>query len=55
MDFSLPADLEQLRARVRELVAREIIPLEADRNHYDEHDNIAEEPLKRIRERVRAA
>jgi acyl-CoA dehydrogenase len=55
MDFSLSPDLEQLRLRVRELVTREIIPLEADRGNYDEHENIAEEPLRRIRARVREA
>lgn len=54
MDFSLSPELEQLRVRVREFVVREIIPLEADRSNYDEHENIAEEPLARLRERVRA-
>lgn len=55
MNFSLSPELEQLRSRVRDFVAREIIPLEADRNYYDEHENIAEEPLDNLRERVRAA
>jgi acyl-CoA dehydrogenase len=55
MDFSLSPELEHLRLRVSELVTREIIPLEADRGNYDEHENIADEPLQRVRSRVRAA
>ena len=55
MNFSLSPELEQLRLRVRDFVAREIIPLEADRNYYDEHENIAGDPLDNLRERVRAA
>lgn len=55
MDFSLSPEIEQLRARVREFVAQDIIPLESDRANYDEHENIAEQPLARLRERVRAA
>ena len=55
MDFSLSPHLEQLRMRVREFVTQEIMPLEADRGNYDAHENIAEEPLARLRERARAA
>jgi acyl-CoA dehydrogenase len=55
MDFSLSPEIEQLCARVREFVNREIIPLESDRNNYDAHENIAEQPLARLRDRARAA
>jgi acyl-CoA dehydrogenase len=55
MDFSLSPEIEQLCARVREFVNREIIPLESDRNNYDTHENIAEQPLARLRDQARAA
>jgi acyl-CoA dehydrogenase len=55
MDFSLSPELDRLRARVREFVSSEIIPLESDRNNYDAHENIAEHSLTRLRERARAA
>ncbi len=55
MDFSLSPEIEQLCARVREFVNREIIPLESDRNNYDAHENIAEQPLARLRDQARAA
>jgi acyl-CoA dehydrogenase len=55
MDFSLSPELEQLRSRVREFVTREIIPLESDRSCYDEHENLSEELLAKLRERVRSA
>ena len=41
MDFSLPPEIEELRRRVRAFVEERLIPLEADRANYDEHENIA--------------
>lgn len=55
MDFSLPPELEDYRRRVRDFVDRELIPLEADRANYDDHENIAEAALERARARVREA
>jgi acyl-CoA dehydrogenase len=55
MDFSLPPEIESLRARVRELVTSRIIPLESDRANFDEHENIAHPVLARVREEVKAA
>ncbi|MGU3495428.1 acyl-CoA dehydrogenase family protein [Xanthobacteraceae bacterium A53D] len=55
MDFSLPAPIEALRARIADFVDREIIPLEADPASYDEHENIDEALLRRMREKARAA
>jgi len=37
MDFALPPETEALRRRIADLVAAEIMPLEADRANYDEH------------------
>lgn len=55
MDFSLPPELEDYRRRVRDFVDRELIPLEADRANYDDHENIADAALERMRARVRDA
>ena len=53
MDFALPADVEDLRRRVAAFVAERIIPLEADRANYDEHDNIRLDVLERVRAEVK--
>jgi len=55
MDFALPADVEDLRSRVATFVRKRIVPLEADRASYDEHENIALDVLQRTRDEVKAA
>ena len=55
MDFSLPADVEELRLRVAAFVRERIIPLETDRANYDAHENIAPQVLARMQQEVRAA
>ena len=55
MDFTLSADLEDLRQRVRHFVDNEIIPLEADRANFDEHENITLQSLERVRAKVKDA
>jgi acyl-CoA dehydrogenase len=55
MDFTLPSDVEALRARVATFVRERILPLEADRANYDEHENIAPEVLRRVQGEVKAA
>jgi len=55
MDFALPADVEDLRSRVATFVRERIVPLEADRASYDEHENIALDVLQRTRDEVKAA
>ena len=55
MDFSLPPEIDDVRRRVRDFVAEEIIPLEADRASCDEHGMIAPDLLARVREKVKAA
>jgi acyl-CoA dehydrogenase len=54
IDFSLPPDVEALRTRVAQFVRDRIIPLEADRANYDEHENIALPVLDRMRAQVKA-
>ena len=55
MDFALPADVEALRQRVVAFVRERILPLEAERASYDEHENIAPAVLTRVRAEVKAA
>jgi len=54
MDFSLPPEIETVRARVRRFVEDRLIPLESDRANYDEHDNIAPHVLARLRQEAKA-
>ncbi|MFT3988156.1 acyl-CoA dehydrogenase family protein [Aestuariivirga sp.] len=55
MDFSLPPEIDTLRLKVRDFVAREILPLEADRGNYDQYDNIRQDVLEPLRVKARAA
>lgn len=54
MDFTLAPEVEALRASIRRFVDERLIPLEADRSNYDEHDNIAMPVLARLRAEARA-
>ncbi|MDB5317851.1 MAG: acyl-CoA dehydrogenase, middle domain protein 15 [Rhodospirillales bacterium] len=54
MDFSLSPEVEALRARIRRFVDERLIPLEADRANFDEHENIAPAVLLRLRAEARA-
>jgi acyl-CoA dehydrogenase len=54
MDFKLSHDHEVLRARVASFVAEHVMPVEADRTLWDEHENIGHEALGRLRARARA-
>ncbi len=53
MDFTLPADVEAIRLRLRRFVDERIIPCEADPASYDAHENIAPALLARLREQAR--
>jgi len=55
MDFNLPAELVNYRDRVRQFVDTEIIPLEANRDNYDEYENIAVPVLETVRRKVKEA
>ncbi|AWK89940.1 acyl-CoA dehydrogenase family protein [Azospirillum thermophilum] len=55
MDFTLPPELDDHRRRVRAFVEEEILPVEGDRANWDEHENIAAEPLERLRAKAKAA
>jgi len=53
MDFTLPPHVQTLRLRIRDFVDRELIPLETEPSAYDEHENIAEAQLRRLRAKAR--
>ncbi|MBN8479898.1 MAG: acyl-CoA dehydrogenase family protein [Burkholderiales bacterium] len=55
MEFTLPAPIDDVRRRVRAFVDERLIPLEADRVNYDEHENVREDVLARMRGEARAA
>ena len=52
IDFSLSPEIEDVRLRTKAFVAEHLIPLEADRANYDDHDNIRNDLLEQMR-RVR--
>lgn len=54
MDFVLPPEIEDYRTRIRRFVEERLIPLEADRANYDEHENIAPHVLAQMREAAKA-
>jgi acyl-CoA dehydrogenase len=54
MDFRLPRDIEDLRARIARFVHERLIPLEADPASYDAHENIAPALLETLRTQARA-
>ncbi|MAQ85504.1 MAG: acyl-CoA dehydrogenase [Maritimibacter sp.] len=54
MDFTISPRVEDFRARIARFVEDEILPVEADRANYDAHDNIAAEPLERLRQKARS-
>ena len=49
MDFTLPADVERVRAAIERFVRERLIPLESDPASFDEHENIAPAVLERMR------
>ena len=55
MDFHLSPQIEDYRQRIRAFVAADILPLEADRANYDDHENIRDDVLARVRAKVKAA
>ncbi|MFI4924816.1 MAG: acyl-CoA dehydrogenase family protein, partial [Vicinamibacteria bacterium] len=54
MDFTLDPATDAIRRRVRAFVDAHLIPLEADRANYDEHENLSEDVLQAMRAKARA-
>jgi acyl-CoA dehydrogenase len=55
MDFALAPEIEDFRQRTRAFVAEHILPVERDRENYDEHENIALPVLEELRGKAKAA
>ncbi len=55
MDFTLSPRIEEYRARIAAFVESEILPVEADRSTWDEHENIGPEALSALRAKAKAA
>jgi acyl-CoA dehydrogenase len=55
MDFTLSPDIEEFRQRYHAFVAEHILPVERDRENYDEHENIALPVLEELRGKAKAA
>ncbi len=54
MNFMLAPEIETLRLKIHDFVEEHILPLEQDPAAYDDHENIAHEPLQRLRAKARA-
>ena len=55
MDFTLPPEFDDIRLRVRAFVDEHVLPLEADRKNWDEHENIREDVLVSLRAKAKKA
>jgi acyl-CoA dehydrogenase len=55
MDFTLSPEIEDLRVRTRAFVEEHVLPLEADKGNFAEHENIPDERLAPVRERAKKA
>jgi len=55
MDFTLSPEIEDLRLRTRAFVEQYVLPLEADRTNYDEHENIRLDVLAPLQQKAKAA
>lgn len=54
MDFTLSPEVDGLRRRIRDFTETRIIPLEADPDSWDEHENIRLDLLEEVRAEVKA-
>ncbi len=55
MDFTLPPEIEDIRLRVRAFVEQHVLPLEADKENFTEHENIPAARLAPVREKAKKA
>ena len=53
MDFTLPQDIDDIARRTAQFVDEEILPLEADSDNYDAHENISLELLAQMRDKAK--
>lgn len=55
MDFTIPPHVEDYRTRIAAFIEEKVLPLEADRSCYDEHENIRLDLLEQLRAEAKAA
>src|SRR5580693_3100773 len=55
MDFTLSPEIEDLRQRTRAFVEEHVLPLEAERANFSEHENIPLPRLAPVQEKAREA
>jgi acyl-CoA dehydrogenase len=55
IDFNLDTDTESVRTKTRDFVEQNILPLEADPNNFDQHENIHLDVLAGLRNMAREA
>ncbi len=55
IDFSLSPEIEDVRQRTKAFIAEHVLPLEANRANYDEHENIRLDLLEGIRVKAKSA
>ncbi len=53
MDFTITPETEDYRARIARFVEDEIMPVEADKSNWDEHDNIASHALEPLQQKAK--
>ncbi|MFZ2142014.1 MAG: acyl-CoA dehydrogenase family protein, partial [Xanthobacteraceae bacterium] len=54
MDFTLPPEIEKVRMGTRRFVEEHVMPLEADRANYDEHENIRLDVLRSLQAKAKS-
>ena len=54
MDFTLPKDIERIRRRTRIFVEENVLPVEADRSNWNEHEHLEDKVLDALRASARA-
>src|SRR5260370_41401774 len=54
MDFPLPPEIEAIRLRTRRFVEEHVLPLEAARTNYDEHENIRLDVLRDVQAKAKS-
>jgi acyl-CoA dehydrogenase len=55
MDFTLSPEIEDIRVRTRAFVEAHVMPLEADRENYDEHENLRLDLVAGLNQKAKAA
>src|SRR5437588_10412387 len=54
MDFTLSPEIEDIRVRTRSFVEEHVLPLEADPESYDDHENIRLDVLRTVQAKAKA-